>query len=51
MPDWYIHRYAAIASILSCGYCIDMGWHGCAVAWLVVAGVLMIWSVNGEFYP
>jgi hypothetical protein len=46
LPDWIINRYAGVASLLLCGLCADWGWPWSALAWLLVAAILILWSVS-----
>jgi hypothetical protein len=44
-PDWFVHRYFACGGVLAAGYCLDRAWVGCAFAWLIVAAVMLFWSL------
>lgn len=50
MKDWMVNRYFGCISMLISGLCADWRWMSCAVAWLIVSVILLVWSYQDQLF-
>jgi len=46
IPDWWVNRIVSAVALLLAGLTLDWQWYGCALAWAIIAGGFLLWSIS-----